>query len=139
MLVQVLLTFLFASACTDKASKNEYLQNITFSTSVNNMIPQGVADEFSADVSMIYCTFDITENVDPDSEVSIIWIYVYEENGVNTEYMVENWTEKVGDHEHMSMYIYQPVRGWPLGDWRADLYIDRKPVTSASFTIKQKL
>jgi len=131
----LLVVVLLGTACNGK-DDNEYIQNITFSTELNNMIPEGVTDEFNADVSIIYCTFDLTEKVEETSEITILWIYIYQENGNRTEYLVENWTEKAAGNDRMSMFIYQPVKGWPLGDWRADLYIDGQAITSAPFKVK---
>ncbi len=132
----VINIFTFSCTATDE---NEYFKNITLSKDVVNMMPQGATDVFSAETSIIYCTFDLTEKIKDNSDISITWIYVHEENGVSTEYLMEHWTEKAADHTRMSMFIYQPVKGWPLGNWRADLYVDDLRAASIPFKVKLDL
>lgn len=141
LLIAILMVFvvLITAVGCKVEEKNEYLQNITLSTSVINMTPDGITDEFSSNVSKIYCTFDITDKVDTTSGISILWIYIYEKDGDRTEYLIQNWTEDVNDHKRMSMYILQPFDGWYPGNWRADLYVDNERVASIPFRIKQDL
>ena len=140
-ILNLIVLFIMAGAlslmvgCSDGKNENPYLHNITLSTSVEDMQPVGVANKFKADVSKIYCTFDITDNVG-DSDITIVWIYVYEDNGNRTEFLIENWTENASGHDKMSMYIYQPIQGWPLGEWRAELFVDDVRAALVPFTIE---
>ncbi len=97
--------------------------------------PVNATDEFRSDTSVIHAVAQIKDGI-PHTKITGKWICVdaisipnYEIHSID---LVLNKTGTVNAHFELT----KPTKGWPIGNYKVDIYIDGKKAGSAAFSIR---
>jgi hypothetical protein len=105
------------------------------SISAKGMIPEKITDHFTTDAPGIHAVL-VLDQVKSGLEVKGNWISV---DAIEIpDYQIDSTVVKLRDKEtRVHLALSRPDNGWPVGNYRVDIYFDDNFITSAPFAIAQ--
>jgi hypothetical protein len=103
--------------------------------------PESEVDTFTKTTSNIYYVCQ-SDNVVQSQQVKAVWIAVNTNNAAPANYKIDEKTLAVDANASSDKIwtatnsVSSPTAGWPLGQYKVELYVDDKLATSKLFSIK---
>ena len=96
--------------------------------------PLNPTDTFGLNTPEIFCSVKLS-NAPEDTEVASEWVYVKGEAEGVTDYVIDTRALTADGTVYMWFSYPRPDGGWPVGEYRLNLYIDGKEAVSLPFTV----
>jgi len=108
------------------------MTNVTTASAVDpvTMAPKTVTSTFQAQSPVIYVTA-LMKNAPDGTKVGIVWKYLTQPQDIASYEVVTTETE-----QYVSFNLTKPANGFPLGQYEAQLFIDKKYKQSVQFEVK---
>jgi len=92
--------------------------------------------EFKTDTAEIFIFFGL-ENIKSGSKIKGVWI-CEKAKDIPENFKIDEASVDVGMIDNMGNFsLSKPNKGWPVGDYRVELYVDDKKIDERKFKIGQ--
>jgi len=97
--------------------------------------PIEVSDTFTSDTQWIFCSVKVS-NAAPETKIGAEWLYVQDEAGGETNYLIADWNTTTEGTHYIPLSIARPENGWPKGDYKIVLYLNDKETLGVPFKVQ---
>jgi len=127
IVLALLIIFLIKPSSCNKATS---LSEVAFASAVDEATrkPVSTSSEFKSDQEKIYLTLKI-ENAKTEVKVVVKWLFV------TSNFPLGEKEVAASGSRYLDFYIGKPNGGWPMGSYRADIYLGGVLVNSGEFKI----
>ena len=98
--------------------------------------PVNATNSFGVNTPEIFCSAKLS-NAPDDTEVLSEWVYVKGEVAGVTDYIIDTLPLTADGTQYLQFSMPRPDGGWPIGEYKLNLYVDGKDAVSLPFTVSR--